>query len=235
MSAERDPRPTASNRGESARAALLEAAIEEFSEHGPDGTRTRAIAQRAGQNLATLHYHFSSKDKLYHALAEHLVAQFRPRLSARVAEMRQTLADPAFDSFQAADRLRQLLLALFDIIVADESTVPMSRILVREQMRPTAVFDIFYTGVLEPMHTTLTALLARVLDRPADDAQLIAQAHALIGQVFGFRAARATVLRRTGWTHIDEAEAAILRTAIETNLEALFTGFLQTETNHQES
>lgn len=53
---------------ERTRAALLEAALEEFSEKGFAGTTVRDIAARAGVSKDLIAYHFGSKDGLYRAV-----------------------------------------------------------------------------------------------------------------------------------------------------------------------
>ncbi|MGB8221241.1 MAG: TetR/AcrR family transcriptional regulator [Polyangiales bacterium] len=57
-------RPKDANRGQS-RAAILDAAEDEFADRGFDGTRMVAIAARAGVTHGLLHYYFDSKDHLY--------------------------------------------------------------------------------------------------------------------------------------------------------------------------
>ena len=47
---------------------LLEAATELFSRDGFEGASTRAIGSLAGVNIATLAYHFGSKEGLYEAV-----------------------------------------------------------------------------------------------------------------------------------------------------------------------
>ncbi|NQU39333.1 MAG: TetR family transcriptional regulator [Lentisphaerae bacterium] len=54
------------------RALLLEAATETFSEHGYDGTRVDAIAQRAGANKQLLYAYFGNKQALYEAVITHV-------------------------------------------------------------------------------------------------------------------------------------------------------------------
>jgi len=44
---------------------ILDAAEDEFAEHGYHGTRMTAIATRAGVTHGLLHYYFDSKDRLY--------------------------------------------------------------------------------------------------------------------------------------------------------------------------
>jgi AcrR family transcriptional regulator len=55
---------------EETRRQILRAAGEAFSACGFVGATTRAVAARAGVNVATLHYHFGSKEGLYRAVLE---------------------------------------------------------------------------------------------------------------------------------------------------------------------
>ncbi len=55
---------------EARRAALLDAALVEFSRHGLAGARTSAIAARAGVNKQLISHHFGGKQGLYRALVD---------------------------------------------------------------------------------------------------------------------------------------------------------------------
>ena len=50
---------------EQTRVTILDAAEDEFAEHGFHGTRMMAIAKRAEVTHGLLHYYFESKDGLY--------------------------------------------------------------------------------------------------------------------------------------------------------------------------
>jgi AcrR family transcriptional regulator len=52
-------------RGKKSRADILAAALDVFSELGPDGATLRLVARRAGVNIATLMYYFPSKESLF--------------------------------------------------------------------------------------------------------------------------------------------------------------------------
>ena len=52
------------------RAAILQAAAKEFSEHGIAGARTDAIARAAKVNKALLYYYFKDKETLYGAVLD---------------------------------------------------------------------------------------------------------------------------------------------------------------------
>jgi len=53
---------------------ILRAAEESFAAAGFVGATTRHVAARAGVNVATLHYHFGNKERLYRAVLEAAVA-----------------------------------------------------------------------------------------------------------------------------------------------------------------
>lgn len=55
---------------------ILSAAVKQFLARGYSGARMQAIADKAGINKALLHYHFSSKEKLYHAVLRDQFASF---------------------------------------------------------------------------------------------------------------------------------------------------------------
>jgi AcrR family transcriptional regulator len=77
--------------------ALLEATFDVIAEVGFEGLRTRAVADRAAVNIATLHYYFPSKQDLIEGLAQFLGAKF------------VTIHGPAPEpsGYPALDRLRQ--------------------------------------------------------------------------------------------------------------------------------
>src|SRR5215472_8039705 len=62
----------AGSRGEpeKTRAAILQAALQEFAHEGVAGARTDEIARRAGVNKALLYYYFKDKEGLYLAALE---------------------------------------------------------------------------------------------------------------------------------------------------------------------
>jgi AcrR family transcriptional regulator len=86
------------------RSALLHAAFDVVAEAGFEGLRTRAVAARAGVNIATLHYYFPSKQDLIEGLAQLLSAKFvtlhgpppRPSGLSTLDRLRQEFSDSRF-------------------------------------------------------------------------------------------------------------------------------------------
>jgi len=86
------------------RKILLQAAFDVIASSGFEGLRTRAVAERAGVNIATLHYYFPTKQSLVEGLAQFLSGIFatlhapsRPK-TGRVAldHLRQEFTDAQF-------------------------------------------------------------------------------------------------------------------------------------------
>jgi TetR/AcrR family transcriptional regulator len=65
---------------EKTRAAILRAALEEFSHEGVTGARTEEIARRAGVNKALLYYYFKDKEGLYAAALEQVFSGLHERV-----------------------------------------------------------------------------------------------------------------------------------------------------------
>jgi TetR/AcrR family transcriptional regulator len=64
------PRLGSRGRPEQSRAAILQAAVREFSREGIAGARTDAIARAAHVNKALLYYYFKDKESLYNAVLD---------------------------------------------------------------------------------------------------------------------------------------------------------------------
>src|SRR5260370_10268904 len=75
-------RPGSRGEPEKTRAAILKAALEEFSREGVAGARTDEIARRAGVNKALLYYYFKGKDGLYAAALEEVFSGLSARIMA---------------------------------------------------------------------------------------------------------------------------------------------------------
>ena len=84
---------------EETRRDILEAAERSFASAGFAGATTRQVASAAGVNVATLHYHFGSKEGLYRAVLREAVGGPLPGVP---------------EAAEAADRLRGIVSALYD-------------------------------------------------------------------------------------------------------------------------
>jgi AcrR family transcriptional regulator len=113
------------------REALLDAAESLFSELGIQASSLRAITQRAGANLAAVHYHFGSKEGLVRAV-------FSRRLKP-LNEERLRLLDAS--DLAAADAVEQVLNAFLAPLLRMSSETPegardFARLMGRAFMEP---------------------------------------------------------------------------------------------------
>src|SRR6202790_5091287 len=65
---------------EESRAAILQAAAQEFAKHGIAGARTDAIARAAQVNKALLYYYFKDKETLYGAVLDNAFSGMKTRV-----------------------------------------------------------------------------------------------------------------------------------------------------------
>jgi TetR/AcrR family transcriptional regulator len=68
------------------RAAILRAAVREFSEQGLSGARTEAIARSAKVNKALLYYYFGDKDTLYGTVLDEVFGGLLSTIKSAVAQ-----------------------------------------------------------------------------------------------------------------------------------------------------
>lgn len=75
------PRPNSAGK----RDAIVEAALKVMRAEGVYRTTTRRIAEAAGVNVATLHYHFHDKEEILLSVMERLVTSYNALLAQRFA------------------------------------------------------------------------------------------------------------------------------------------------------
>jgi AcrR family transcriptional regulator len=97
--------PQLTPRAELTRAAIVEAALRLFREHGYEAATMRAIAREAGVSTGNAYYYFASK--------EELIQEFYLRSHAEHAAACRSLLDSETDF---ASRMRGTLMALIDVL-----------------------------------------------------------------------------------------------------------------------
>jgi TetR/AcrR family transcriptional regulator, regulator of cefoperazone and chloramphenicol sensitivity len=198
-------------RGAQARQALVRAAVQVFGQSGLEAATTREIAQRAQQNIAAIAYYFGGKEGLYLAVAEHIVEVILARIGPLMDEA-ETFLRQAKPAPQRCMHYIQRLLEL--CIATNQSMVPLTGIIVREQTQPTRAFSILYDGCLERLQRLGAALIRAYVGDGASEHECIVRFHAMLGEALAFRFARETILRRAGWKDIGAAEQNAIRNVV---------------------
>lgn len=136
------------------RERILEAALREFSVKGLAGSRTDAIAAAAGVNKALIYYYFDSKDKLYLAAVELVLARVWEHAMAvlrRDASPGELLVRAALNHF---DR----------ILTQREFQSLMQQEMIRMHRGEQAALELLVDRFFRPLHEAFATLVRKGID-----------------------------------------------------------------------
>ena len=150
------------------RARILAAALAEASDAGFHRTSVAGIAARAGVAVGNLHYHFGSRRGLLQELMRSLVADLMSRLHDLDAD----------DSAGFFERQRVGLLVYLDYLRANPAYL---RLADEIKLHEPDLYQRAVAGWVERMATRIRAGIQQGTLRPMGDAEIIAQAHFLLG------------------------------------------------------
>lgn len=144
--------------GEATRLHILDTAGRMVAEHGYADATSKEICKRAGTNLASVNYHFGSRDGLYE---EVLIEAHRQIVSLdELTQMTRALGDPRL-------RLRSLLAHLLEL--SSRPAAPWGfRVIMREAMAPSQLLPALVEKAVRPKAKVLLALIAEILVLPQD-------------------------------------------------------------------
>lgn len=197
------------------RERLLLASLRAFGRNDYEAVSTRQIVEQAETNISGISYHFGGKQQLYLATAEFLARSIRTGQEATLSKIQKQAdsADP--------ERCRMLLAELIEVLVRDilagELSADAAGFIFREQLQPTAAFDILYRELMDPIHDLYARLLACALGLPPDNREIKLMGHALLGQIISFRIAQSTLLRRLESNALATADIAQIADIITHN------------------
>jgi AcrR family transcriptional regulator len=217
------PREPDNDRGAQARAALVQAAVQIFGESGPGNASVREIAARSGQNIAAISYHFGGKQGLYLETMRHVAQVIEARFSDMLQEAEDFLETGRLRPAECLQHLERLL-EHSTANSKDAEMVTLSSIIVREQTNVTDAFDVLYDGILGRLHRLGERLMAAYVTGSPDEPGFSVHYHALLSQSLGFRLARATAIRASGWKDIGRREEAEIRAVVLKHAELVLKG-----------
>jgi TetR/AcrR family transcriptional regulator len=155
-------RPTRPS-GDAARARILAAALDVFSDQGFDGASTREIAERAGVTQPLLNYHFHGKEALWQAAVDGVFQALRDALSERAGGLR------------GVDDVTTARLLVREFVAFSARHPQLHRIITQECKVDGPRMDWLVERHIRPTYDATTALCARLVERGALPA--IAPAH----------------------------------------------------------
>jgi AcrR family transcriptional regulator len=133
----------------SSTAAILQAALQTFAEHGYDGTNLRQIAASAAIDVALISHRFGSKLELWKAVVDAVADRVMPAI----------VLVPQHDQPPASDgvRLHHAMEQLIDIIC---DTPQLAMFMVKEIADRDERFEYVHERLGQPLHDVLAPLIA---------------------------------------------------------------------------
>lgn len=205
-----------------AKERLLEMATDVFGRYGYDAATTRMIAREANVNIAAIPYYFNGKEGLYFAVIDHVV----DLVSRQVQPITVMVSGNSFTGpdakQQAIALLEQFLIHLVGFMVGSPEAQRVARIILREQLDPSAAYDRIFAGFMAAALNTLTTLI-RVISEHQSERTARIRAMTLIGQVLIFRVARETVVRGLNMEGYNLTETAEIQKVIIEQTRSIMT------------
>lgn len=169
------------------RERLLEVAGPLFAERGYRDTGIKEICDAARCNVASVNYHFGSKEKFYAAVPA----------SAHARGFAGNPMPEPDRSRPPADELRSWLQWWIGSMLRADRPVWLQTLIAREMAAPTSGLDTMVERSIAPIHARLRQILKALLPRGTAPGTVRLCANSVIGQILVYKHA-APVLERMG-------------------------------------
>lgn len=196
-----------------AHSRLIEAGVDVFGQRGFEAATTRMIANKASVNIAAIPYYFKGKEGLYHAVVAHIAGRIESEMSATLQEIGERSANKDLTAEEALALLEKLLIKLINFMVGSSEAPRFARIILREQLYPSAAYDEIFNHIMAPVINAIATLVAAASGETSFRVVRL-RAMALMGQVIAFRVARETMVRALGLEGYNARETAEIRSII---------------------
>ena len=213
-------RPGAQQRGEDTRRRILETALALFAAEGFDSASTRAIAEQAGVNLPAIQYYFGSKEGLYRAAITHIGEQAAQAVAPIAARVYATL-DGAPSRVQIINLLCEMVDAPVTLFLDESLPGRESRSLFvsRVEVEHTAALDPLNEVMRQQVLAPSSALVGRLVDRPAGDEQVLLRTMMILGQAKIF--CSRSVVRGLGWDTVGDNRVETVKALVHQHTRAI--------------
>jgi TetR/AcrR family transcriptional regulator, regulator of cefoperazone and chloramphenicol sensitivity len=217
-------------RGDDTRARVIASALKLFGLHGFDGASTRDIAIDAGVNAPSLQYYFTSKEGLYLACVEHMVARLWLYVGDATSRAAELLAKRAGNA-ELIDAYCAIQERMAEFLFSSNEPSDGLLIIVREQagFGLDGGFQLMYREVNAKLMSINSAVVGRLSGLPATADETRIRAMTLNGQVLMFLFLRRTLLASLGWDKFrGKKRVDLIKRIIRGNTEKLLNTMVKT-------
>jgi AcrR family transcriptional regulator len=135
------------------RRAIVDAALDLFSERSFDGASTRAIAEQAGITQPLLNYHFAGKEELWRAVVDDVFERFRMSMARRLSGLR------------GVDDITVARLMVRHFVEFSAANPQLHRIIMQESKRAGGRLDWLVETHVRPLYENAVAMFERLTAR----------------------------------------------------------------------
>lgn len=201
---------------------LLDVALDQFGQKGFDGASTREIAKAANTAMSSITYHYGGKEGLYLATAEFVGQEIAKR---HPISFNQLIDFTALNKTEALAILESIFMSMMDFFLSEHSA-RLSRFVMREQMQPTAAFEVIFNNTFKPMADHACAILNKCTDGRLSDEEARIAVMAIFGQSLVFRSARQSVLRVANWPDLTPERADKIKEQVRAHFHAIMAIYI---------
>lgn len=163
---------------EKTRDHLLDTAFDLFAENGYRSTTVAKICEEAEVNIASVNYHFGSKEDLYKEV-------WRVGLDDVISDRVEEQND--FQTRDPEDRLRERIHLTVKRHLSLGEPGKFTSMIMHEMNNPTGLIDTVLEGFVSPIRTGFLADIAELLDADPDEQVVRFTLLSIFNQCFGLR------------------------------------------------
>ncbi|RBP50662.1 TetR family transcriptional regulator [Arenicella xantha] len=205
--------------GELARTKLIQAALDMFGQHGFDGVSIRQISDSAGMNVASISYHFGSKDGLYSAVADYISEQIATHSNAPVAAAESFINSASLDAGEALQHILNIVENTIEILIPDsDQTKRWARFVTQFQL---GEHNQDHQLSKNPFHGLVTKLVSIVRHQPDNRLENAIIAQTIFGQILVFRVSRLSSKIALNISTFGAEEVAQIKRVVFSNIQKL--------------
>lgn len=210
---------------------LLEAAYELFGQRDPADVSVRELAKKANVNIASINYHFGSKEGLYMSLLEN-ITQYMQEKTASFIEIFENKRKNIEENKKETQQFYIEMFIEFVEYVARTIFARLQKdnfihtIVLREQMHPTPAFSLLYEKGMKNIFLLFDDFLSHI-DTKSPPQTIKLRTHIIFGQIIIFVATYATFSKRLETSYFSDENIEEIITLIKQHTQVIIQSFVK--------
>jgi len=202
--------------GDCARKRLVEIGLDMFGQLGFEGVSVRQVCDKAGMNVASVNYHFGSKEGLYIAVADHIIEQLKEHTGVAQQGAAEFLASGSTDTKVAMDHLMLMVENFIELLIPDSKrTQQWARFISRFQIEESTP-DHGLSSV--PFHSIVAGLIGVALNQRDKSRENAILSQTIFGQILVFRVNRLSSRKALGVKSFGKNEVSEIKDVVLSNI-----------------